>query len=76
MKKVVVAALLALGTYSLMAFAPAQQDTLSGLDGEVDASLQQGDTIFIQIVADADSVVAVPNVVTASPGLSLPGLRS
>jgi plastocyanin len=68
MKKVVVVALLALSTYAALAFVPAQRDGLSGLPVENRPDGQQGDTIFIQIVADADSVVAVPNVVTASPG--------
>ena len=68
MKKIVFVALLALGAYSALALTPARSDGATSLGLKAHAGAQQGDTIFIEIVADADSVVAVPNVVNASPG--------
>ena len=53
---------------------PAQVNGRSAAPTEADqrfnpaSEAQQVDTIVIQIVADADSVVAVPNVVTVSRG--------
>jgi len=53
-----------LGLLSLSAFLPPP----APVPGQPGADLQQADTIVIQIVADADSVVAVPNSVMVAPG--------
>jgi len=64
MKRIFFGALVALGILFPLTFAPAQD---RGLPASADLGLPQ-DTIIIQIVADADSVVAVPNSVTVSRG--------
>ena len=64
MKRTFFGALVALGILFPLTFAPAQN---RDLPAPADLS-QQADTIIIQIVADADSVVAVPNSVTVSRG--------
>ncbi|MGW8265466.1 MAG: hypothetical protein ACWGSQ_03810 [Longimicrobiales bacterium] len=79
MSRIVLGALVALGVLIPVSFFPAQG---SGIDGSVppggmnpapaltegDSPLLQVDTIVVQIVADADSVIAVPSSVTVRRG--------
>ncbi len=64
MKRTFFGALVALGILFPLTFAPAQN---RDLPAPADLG-RQADTIVIQIVADADSVVAVPNSVTVTRG--------
>ena len=75
MKLFVLGALIAVGVFIPVTFVPAQGPGDHGpslVSGEVGPTPttpnQQVDTIWIQIVADADSVVAVPNSVTVRRG--------
>ena len=76
MKKVVLAALVVLGTLFPVTFVPAQGNGTSSFRPNTEPMVQEVDTIVIQIVADADSVVAVPNTVTVSPGQGGRNLRA
>ncbi len=66
MKRITVTALVGLGLLVPVTFIPAQGSDADG--PRPDPMVQQVDTIVIQIVADADSVVAVPNSVTVKRG--------
>jgi hypothetical protein len=66
MKRFTLGALASLGILVPLGFLPALGSVPVGDATEVTA--QQADTVVIQIVADADSVVAVPNSVTVSRG--------
>jgi plastocyanin len=68
MKRFSLSALVALGILFPVTFLPAQGNDTPKPGPGPEVPAQQVDTIVIQIVADADSVVAVPNVVTVSPG--------
>lgn len=74
MKKIVLGSLVGLGLLFPLTFVPAQGNDRPATPPEASqeftaaSEAQQADTIVIQIVADADSVVAVPNVVTVSRG--------
>ncbi len=68
MKTTFLTALVLLGILFPVTIVPAQgKDPVSPTPVN-EAVPQQVDTVFIQIVADADSVVAVPNSVTVSRG--------
>jgi plastocyanin len=68
MKTTFFSALVVLGIMFPVTIVPAQGDDPVIPAPEHEKVPQQIDTVFIQIVADADSVVAVPNSVTVSPG--------
>jgi plastocyanin len=68
MKTTFFTALVVLGILFPVTIVPAQgRDQALPASGH-EAMTRQMDTVFIQIVADADSVVAVPNSVTVSRG--------
>ncbi|MBT8397898.1 MAG: hypothetical protein HKO65_05600 [Gemmatimonadetes bacterium] len=74
MKTIALTALVALGILFPVTFVPAQgndssqPEALSTPEPASEVSVAQADTIVIQIIADADSVIAVPSVVEVSPG--------
>jgi hypothetical protein len=78
MKSFVLGALVVLGVFFPVTFLPAQgpaahRPVLADLDAalpsnDANAPALQSDTIVIQIVADADSVIAVPSSVTVRRG--------
>ncbi len=68
MTKFALAALVALGALFNFSFGPGKDgDSARPFQAEAPASMQI-DTILIEIVADADSVIAVPSVVEVEPG--------
>ncbi len=68
MKQLVLIALVALGILFPVTIVPGRGDTPVAAGSEPSFEPQQVDTVVIQIVADADSVVAVPGSVTVAPG--------
>jgi len=68
MKTLALSALVILGVLFPVTFIPAQGNGPNDLGPENEFPAQQADTIVIQLVADADSVIAVPNSVTVNRG--------
>ena len=66
MKRFFLAVLVGLGILFPVTFVPAQGNGTPEVVPEFDSMPQQMDTILVEIIADADSVIAVPTSVTVS----------